>query len=160
VNGELAVYRAKLGALIEGLCTVMEGLSEAQLNWRPDVPESNSIYIIASHILGNLEAWALGIACGQAVERDRAAEFRAAGPSAEPLVAQARELSRRIDEALSALAASELDVVREPSAALRGVGPPEPLTVREALMVTFEHGTRHLGHLDLTRDLALESSKG
>ena len=160
MTSEIGLYAKKLTNLLEALADAIEGLDEAQLNWQPAVPESNSIYVIASHILGNLEAWALGIACEQAVERDRAAEFRAAGPNAEPLVAQSRELSRRIDEALSALAASDLDVVREPSAALRGVGTPEPLTVREALMVTFEHGTKHLGHLDITRDLALASSKG
>lgn len=160
MTNEIGLYATKLTDLLEALVDAIEGLDDAQLNWRPAVPDANSSYVIASHILGNLEAWALGIACGQAVERDRAAEFRAAGRNAEPLVAQARELSRRIDEALSALAASELDVVREPSAALRGVGTPEPLTVREALMVTFEHGTKHLGHLDITRDLALASSEG
>ncbi len=152
---ELTVYATKLTDLLEALADAIEGLDEAQLNWRPPAPDMNSIYVIATHILGNAEAWVLGIACGQPIKRDRPAEFRAAGANAGPLVARARELARRIDDALAALPVSALDEGREPPAALRGVGPPQPLTARQAVMIAIEHAARHLGQIDITRDLAL-----
>jgi hypothetical protein len=118
------------------------------------------VYIIAAHTLGNLEAWVLGIACEQPIERDRPAEFRACGPDAAPLIARAHDLARRFDDALGALPPTALDEVREPPASLRGVGPAKPLTVREALLVTIQHAATHLGQLDITRDWAQVSVKG
>ena len=160
MTGELAVYGKELKHLLDRLCATVEGLDEAQLNWRPPTSDSNSVYVIAAHILGNLEAWVLGIACREPIERDRPAEFRAAGPDAAPLIAQAGELARRVEDALGALPPAALDEVREPSASLRGVGPAEPLVVREALMVTIQHAATHLGQLDITRDWAQVGVKG
>src|SRR3972149_2585702 len=74
----------------EGACR--EGLSGAQLVWRPPIDGANSAYVIAAHTLGNARAWVLGIACGKAVERDRPAEFRASGRDAADLLAHRREL--------------------------------------------------------------------
>lgn len=160
MTGELAVYRTELKTLLDRLCASVEGLDQAQLNWRSPTSDSNSAYVIAAHILGNLEAWVLGIACERPIERDRPAEFRAAGPDAAPLIAQAGELARRLDDALGGLPPAALDEVREPPASLRGVGPAEPLTVRGALMITIQHAATHLGQLDITRDWAMTSGKG
>jgi len=155
MTGELALYATQLKRLLDRLCATIEGLEEAQLNWRPPAPEANSIYVIATHLLGNAEAWVLGIACGQPIQRDRPAEFRATGPSAARLVTRARQLARRIDEALAALPAGVLDEARQPPQSLWGAGTAEPVTVREALMHVIEHACTHLGHIDVTRDLAL-----
>ena len=160
MTGELAVYSTELKHLLDRLCATIEGLDEGQLNWRPPTSDSNSVYVIAAHTLGNLEAWVLGIACEQPIERDRPAEFRATGPDAAPLIARAGDLSRRFEDALDALPPAALDETREPPALLRGVGPAEPLTVREALMVTIQHAATHLGQLDITRDWAQASVKG
>ncbi len=99
----------------------LEGLSEAQLNWRPAIEGANSAYVIAAHTLGNARAWVLGIACGQPVERDRQAEFRASG-AAGGLAAAARELSGEIEAALAALTPAELDRRLVPSQSLWGEG--------------------------------------
>ena len=160
MTGELAVYRTELKDLLARLSASVEGLDEEQLNWRPPTSGSNSVYVIAAHILGNLEAWVLGIACEQSIERDRPAEFRAAGPDAAALIDLAGKLARRFDETLGALAPAALDGVREPPASLRGVGPAEPLTARGALMLTVQHAATHLGQLDITRDWAQVSVKG
>ena len=160
MTDELQLYAGQLKRSLERLCGAIEGLSEAQLNWRPPAPESNSIYVIATHILGNAEAWVLGIACGQPIERDRPAEFRAAGTDAAPIIARARDLSRRIDEALRDLSPESLDELREPRQRLWGAGTAEPVTGREALMHVIEHASIHLGQIDVTRDLALANAKG
>jgi len=157
---ELDLYLAELHQLLDRLCQSVDGLSEAQLNWKPPAPEANSIYVIATHVLGNAEAWVLGIACGQPIERDRPAEFRAAGPDAAPIIARARDLSRRIEEALAALDEARVGELREAPPHLFGAGQPRSVTVREALMHVIEHAAIHLGQIDITRDLALANAKG
>ena len=152
---ELDLYLAELHQLLDRLCQSVDGLSEAQLNWKPPAPEANSIYVIATHVLGNAEAWVLGIACGQPIQRDRPAEFRAAGPDAAPIIARARDLSRRIEEALAALDEAKVGELREAPPHLFGAGQPRSVTVREALMHVIEHASIHLGQIDVTRDLAL-----
>jgi uncharacterized damage-inducible protein DinB len=141
--------------LLDRLCGAIDGLSEEQLNWKPPIPDGNSIFVIATHMLGNAEAWALGIACEQPIERDRAAEFRSTGPSAAPLIERARELSQQLEQALNKLSAVELDRVREVSQSHWGVGVTDSITGREALLHVIEHAANHLGHIEVTRDLAL-----
>ncbi|MDP3768399.1 MAG: DinB family protein [Dehalococcoidia bacterium] len=155
MTGEVVLYSSELKRLLARLRSSVEGLDETQLNWRPPAPDANSIYVIAAHIMGNLEAWVLGIACGQPIERDRPAEFAAGGPDAHPILARAQELERRFEEALSALSSDGLGETREPPKSLWGVGSPEPVSVREALMHTIEHAAMHLGQIEITRDMAL-----
>lgn len=159
MTNELTAYAAEIRRVLDRVCATLDGLSEAQLNWRPPAPEANSACVIATHVLGNLEAWVLGIACGLPIERDRPAEFRAAGPNASAIVEGARNLAQRFDEALAALPASTLDDVWEPAKSLWGEGGPRPLTVREALIEAIEHAAIHLGQLQITRDLAPTEAK-
>ncbi len=154
MTGELDLYLTQVRRLLDRVCATIEGLDEARLNWRPAAPQANSIYVIAAHILGNAQAWVLGIACERPIQRDRPAEFRATGPSAGPLVERAHELAERIEEALRALSPSALDEMRDPSPTLWGEGEPRPVTVREALMHAIEHAAGHLGQIDITQDLA------
>ncbi len=157
---ELTLYAAQLQTLIDRVCQAVEELGGAQLNWRPPVAEANSVYVIATHTLGNAEAWVLGIACGQPIERDRPAEFRSSGADAAPIVARARDLQRRFDDALRALPDSALDELRDAPPYLWGAGEARQVSAREALIHVIEHASNHLGHIDLTRDLALANAKG
>ncbi len=154
VSNELALYAAELRRLLDGLIESIAGLDQAQLNWRPPTPDSNSCYVIATHVLGNLEAWVLGIACGQPIERDRPAEFAAAGPNTRPLANRACELAGEFERALGELRVEALDEQRQPPKTLWGVGTPEPRSTREALMETIEHAAVHIGQIQITRDLA------
>ena len=154
MNAEISLYAAELHRLLDKIAASVEGLEEAQLNWRPPLPGANSRYVLVTHVLGNLEAWVLGIACGQAIVRDRPAEFAAAGPDARALIERARALSLRFNEALAALPEDGLDKQGEMSKLLWGEGTPVPRTVREALMETIEHAAVHLGHSHRTRDMA------
>ncbi|MCH8949681.1 MAG: DUF664 domain-containing protein, partial [Chloroflexi bacterium] len=67
MNAEISLYAAELHRLLDKIAASVEGLEEAQLNWRPPLPGANSRYVLVTHVLGNLEAWVLGIACGQAI---------------------------------------------------------------------------------------------
>ena len=158
MDAEIGTYSRELQSLLARVCGCLDGLDEAQLNWRSPVAGANSIYVIASHTLGNVRAWVLGIACGQPVTRDRPAEFRASGRDASALVAVAQRLSSEIDAALSALPLSALDRRLVPPQVLWGEGDPYEISVREAIMHVVEHASLHLGQLQITRDMALGRS--
>jgi hypothetical protein len=158
MDAEIEAYRRQIQALLERVCACLEGLSEAQLNWRPPIDGANSAYVIAAHTVGCARAFVLGIACGQDVERDRPAEFRASGTDATDLTAQARRLSGDVEAALAALPISALDQRLLPPKSLWGEGEPEEISVREVLLIVVEHTSLHLGQLEITRDLALRKS--
>jgi len=157
MDAEVEGYSRRVRSLLERVCACLEGLSEAQLDWRPSVDGANSACVIAAHTLGNARAWVLGIACGRPIERDRAAEFRASGRR-EALVAQTRSLSGEIDSALAALPPRDIDRRLVPEQSLWGEGQAQEISVREALAHVVEHASIHLGQLQLTRDLALREA--
>jgi len=159
MDAEIEGYGRRIRSLLERVCACLDGLSEAQLNWRPSMHGANSAYVIAAHTLGNARAWVLGIACGWPVERDRPAEFQASGPDAADLTAQARRLSDDIDAALAALAPSALAQRLLPPKSLFGEGELREISVREVLLDVVEHASIHLGQLQITRDLALRESQ-
>jgi hypothetical protein len=160
MDAEIEGYRRQIQSLLERVCACLEGLSEEQLNWRPPVHGANSAYAIAAHGIGCARAFVLGIACGQDVERDRSAEFRALGPDATDLTAQARRLSEDMETALAALPPSALDQRLLPPRSLFGEGELKEVSVREVLLDVVEHTSLHLGQLQIMRDLALQGSQG
>jgi uncharacterized damage-inducible protein DinB len=158
MDAETESLSRQIRSILERVAACLEGLSEAQLNWRPLIDGGNSVYVIATHTLGNARAFVLGIACGQPLERDRPAEFRASGRDAADLTAHTRRLSEDIEAALAGLSASELNRRLLPPKSLWGEGEPQEISVREAILHVVEHASIHLGQLQITRDLALRGS--
>lgn len=144
---ELRAFNLAMRGSLERVIACLEGLSEEQLNWRPPAPETNSLYVLTTHIMGNAEENILGVACGLPVERDRESEFLARGETAEQLIQQARELTARIEGALERLSSAVLDTERDHPRRGR-------ITAREALLVAARQAAEHVGQMELTRDLA------
>lgn len=157
MNAELAAYDESIRMRLEAAVACLDGLTEAQINWRPTLDEGNSLYALAAHTLGNARAWVIGIACGEDMRRDRPAEFAASGANANRLRDDLASLTARIAEALGAMAPEQLDRRFVPPQELWGGGnPAHEITPRYALPRVIEHASLHLGHLELTRDLALQ----
>lgn len=144
--GEVESFQRLIFGTIDALVQSLEGLTEAQLNWRPAAPDTNSLYGIATHVLGNAEENILATVCGLPVSRSRAAEFAAQGPTWDPVRDRWHELRARMATALAALPAGELD--RDRTHPRRG-----PLTAREVLIVVARHAAEHWGEAQLTRSL-------
>jgi hypothetical protein len=157
MNAELQALEQSIQHRLEQVIRCLDGLTESQLNWRPSA-ESNSAYVLASHTMGNARAWVLGIACGRELDRDRPGEFASSGADAAELRAEHGALSREIAEALVALDPRRMVARFVPSQELWGEGPPREISVRDALLQVIEHASLHLGHLQLTRDLALRAA--
>ena len=160
MNAEVAVYNTELRRQLDKLCEAIGELSPQQLDWRPGVAEANSISVIATHTLGNMRGWVLGICCGQPIDRDRAAEFRVAGGDATTLVTRARALAQEIEAALGKLAPESLDQLREARQNLWGAGTTRPVTGREAILHALEHIANHVGHIEITLDLLRAGAAG
>ncbi len=157
MDSEIEMYSRWIRSLSKRVVASLEGLSEAQMNWRPPMEGANSAYVIAAHTLGNARTWVLGIACGQSIQRDRPAEFRSGGSYTE-IVDETRALSAEIETALAGLPASALERRKVPSQELWGEGEPYEMSVRQALIAVIEHASIHLGQLHITRDLALREA--
>lgn len=155
MQAEIETYAAELRWILEQIVVVLDGLSAAQLNWRPATGAANSAWAIASHVVGSTRIYALGFGCGRPVERHRAQEFAAAGNDPAELIAAVRRLSGELETTLAALAPSALDRRTLPPPELWGTGVPREISGRDALVESIRHAALHLGELRLTRDLAL-----
>ncbi len=143
---EAAMFWRYIAGSIERLVEMLGELSEAELNWRPPAPDSNSLFVLATHTLANTEENILGTLCGIAVQRRREAEFQAYGPTPEPIRQRWARLRAEVEAALGALAPEALRTLRPHPR--RG-----PITGREILIVVARHAAEHLGQAELTRDL-------
>ena len=98
---------------VDALCGIVAGLGDDLANQRPDLPGANSPYAILTHCLGVMADWGGHVVAGRDVQRDRPAEFTAAGRVAD-LVAAAEQA--RLQFRADALTA-------DPQAAPRGRPP-------------------------------------
>ena len=150
MNAELATYDRYLQDRIAAIPSALEGLSTEQLNRVPDLPQANSLFAIATHVLGSTRAWVLGIVCGRDLSRDRASEFVAEG-TFEELADAASRLADDIAHALSSLDPALLDDRYTPPKELWGESDPYEIMRRDGLAHMLEHAGLHLGHIHLTR---------
>ena len=143
----LLVWRY-IASSLDRLVALLDGLSPADLDWRPHAPGANSLRALTTHTLGNAEENLLETLGGQPIARDRAAEFAVQGGSAEAITARWHVLRSQLAECLAALPAETLDASRlHPR---RGT-----ITGRDILIVVARHSAEHLGQAELTRDLLL-----
>jgi len=89
------------------------------------------------------------------IGRDRPAEFASSGNDAAQLVASIDRTIIEIESALRDLDPARLDVRLVPAQELWGEGPPQEISVRDAILRVIGHASLHLGHMHVTRDLAL-----
>ncbi|MCC6386694.1 MAG: DinB family protein [Dehalococcoidia bacterium] len=128
------------------IVAALGGLTRERANWRP-VDGANSIAMLASHMPGNIREVLLGTVAGEAVTRDRDAEFEPGDRDPAALVAEWEKLRARVLAAFEAMPGDVLDEVREYPR--RGA-----ITVREILLVVARHAAEHAGQAELTRQLA------
>lgn len=136
----------------DGMLQIAEELGDERVNLRPALPEANSPYIILTHCVGLTRYWIGEILAGRPSHRDREAEFSASGT-----VADIRQAVRDLQAQLPA------DIAH-----VRGEQPiVHPLSDRHqhlkdrrqgaVLLQCYRELAQHHGHMDLTRDLLLQS---
>lgn len=131
---------------LDRLVQCLEGLSGEQLNWQPPAPNTNSLFALTTHTIGNVEENILYTLYDLASQRDREQEFQAKGQTADALAAHWQEVRGRLQNAFLGLSPEDLE--REHMHPRRG-----SITGLEILIVVARHAAEHLGQAELTRDL-------
>ncbi|HWE63434.1 MAG TPA: DinB family protein [Chloroflexota bacterium] len=145
---ESTVLAQQIDGVLERIVGCLDGLDAEALNWRPPAPDTNSLYVIVTHVLGNAEECILEILAGRSVGRQREQEFLAQGTTAQAIAERWQRLRPELQEAMSALSAE--DVERQYQHPRRG-----EITGRAVLLLVLKHASEHLGEAQLTRALAL-----
>ena len=129
----------------------LRAVPEALLNQPLALPETNTLFALATHLVGAGEFWVLVQAGGRTIARDRPAEFRATGTLAE-LVTRYERWITGVHEVLDSLPDVEMERgVQAGTAWFERLT--SPATVRDCLLHAVEHGALHQGHIQLTCQL-------
>lgn len=136
-----------ISSSVDQLIATMDDLTAEEINWSP-IGDANSLYVLATHTMGNVTQNLLGVLCGQPVHRERDAEFAAQGDTPDALRTQWQSLRARIQAQFEQLDVAALSQLHSHPG--RG-----ELTGREVLIVVARHSAEHMGQALLTRDLVL-----
>jgi uncharacterized damage-inducible protein DinB len=141
----LTAYADCLAALHAEAEATLAGLPPEALDWSP-APEANSLAVLVVHTAGSERYWIGEIAGQIPANRDRAAEFHAAGLTAPALQQKLAEALALSGDVLAKLTLADLALQR-PARDNR-----EP-TVAWALFHALAHVAEHVGHMQLTRQM-------
>ena len=147
---EMPMARAWLQHLRDSAVFKLEGLSAEQLRWRP-APGANSLGVIVVHLGYAERLWIRAIFAGEPMDMGwRAHMFELPeGWTRDDVVSFYRAETERVDTVLDRAASFDL-----PSQ-----GDLRPTTLRWAVLHLIEETARHVGHMDITREL-LDGSTG
>jgi uncharacterized damage-inducible protein DinB len=141
---EMAMARAWLQHLRDSAVFKLDGLNPEQLRWRP-APTANSLGVIVVHLGYAERLWLRAIVAGEPMDMSwRAHMFELPdGWTAEEVVAFYRAETAQADAVLDRAASFDL-----PSR-----GDLRETTLRWAVVHLIEETARHVGHMDITREL-------
>ena len=142
---ETDVYWLKISNTVDEIVACLEGVGSDDLDWSP-LDDANSLYVLATHTMGNVRHNLLNGLCGLAISRDRDAEFAVTGGSAADIVAHWNELKSQISNSVEGLPRGEMD--RERDHPRYGT-----ISGHELLVLVATHAAEHYGQAQLTRDL-------
>jgi uncharacterized protein DUF664 len=147
---EMAMARGWLQHLRDSAIFKVEGLTPARLRWRP-APSANSLGVIVVHLGYTERLWVRAIFAGEPMDMGwRTQMFELPeGWGVEEAVSFYRAEAARVDAVLDGVTTFDL-----PSRAEF-----RPTTLRWAVFHLIEETARHVGHMDITREL-LDGSVG
>ncbi|GGM67616.1 aminotransferase class I/II-fold pyridoxal phosphate-dependent enzyme [Dactylosporangium sucinum] len=135
----------------DGMTRIVGELGDDLANRRPALPGANTPYGLLTHCLGVVEYWAGTLVAGRAVERDRDAEFTAAGPVAGLLARVAEVRGRFVADARGAVPGDPPRGTPDP----RFLGPDGLRTQGAVLQHVYEELCQHHGQMEVLRDALL-----
>jgi len=154
---ELEGYLQRIQDLRDQVAGLIEGLPQEALDWRPlpardlepgseDVEgTTNSLAVLAAHIVGAERFWIGEVVGGRPSNRDREAEFTTSGLDVGDLTALLEQAAAETSAVFAGLRPADLDGTQE----ARGRAVP----VRWCLLHIVDHTALHLGHMQLTYQL-------
>ncbi len=152
---EIQGYLTTMNELRDQMKSVLEGLPEEALDWRPIEGEgelaTNSLGVIVTHLAGSGTYLIKEVIGGQPVHRDRESEFATRRVNASTLKARLDGAVKIIEEVLSPLKESQMEEDRKYR--------DRTAKARWIILHVIEHMAQHLGHMQLTRQLWLAGDR-
>ncbi len=152
---EIQGYLTTLNELQDQMKSLLEGLPQEALDWRPIQGEgelaTNSLGAIAAHVAGSETFFMKEVIGRQPIQRDREGEFATRGANVPALKARLDAAAKAAEEVLSPLNEGQLEEDRK----FRD----RSVKVRWAILRVIGHTGEHVGHMQLTRQLWLARSK-
>lgn len=152
---EIQGYLTTLNELQDQIKSLLEGLPQEALDWRPIQGEgelaTNSLAAVITHLAGSETYFMKEIIGRQPIQRNREAEFVTRGVNVSALKTQLEAAAKSAEEVLSPMTEGQLEEGRK----FRD----RQVTVRWSILHVIEHTAQHVGHMQLTRQLWLAKSK-
>ncbi len=127
------------------LIRTIKDLPQEALEWVPG-SEMNSINVLVTHLTG-AETYLFGVALDEPPERDRDAEFKVHGLSADDLTARLERADETIHRGLQRLATLDAGSLHLSPRSGKQV------TAGWCILHSLDHTALHCGHVQLTRQL-------
>lgn len=140
---EVLSYVDRLRDRRKEILKCVQDLDAAALQWRPPMPDTNSLAVLAFHSLGAERQWLHAVVGNRTIQRDREAEFRARAQDVASLPVMVAAVAEESERILTALTPAELDA--------RRTHRNRDLSVRWCILHILEHYSEHLGQMWLTR---------
>jgi hypothetical protein len=141
-----AEYLKILETLHSEIVQALDGLPPEAVNWAP-LEGANSFAVLAVHTAGAERYWIGDVAMREPSDRDRDAEFRTTGITAEAALGPLQSSLLYAQNAVPRLTLADLNAARTAPRDGRQVA------VAWALLHALEHTAMHAGHAQLTRQL-------
>jgi uncharacterized damage-inducible protein DinB len=143
---------------LEELRAAVEGVPAEALNWKPGGEDTNSIAVLATHVMHSTRSW-LSVAVGAPLpDRDRDSEFRATEDDPGALLRLVDEMSEECRKLLAEAGEVDWSAMRKTHA--RPGDAPEEVPAAFAVFHALEHLGEHVAHCSLTRQVWEEQGAG
>jgi uncharacterized damage-inducible protein DinB len=144
--------RENLGTALSDMRPAIEGASPEALNWKPAGDGSNSIAVLAVHVMNSTRMW-LSVATGAPLpDRNRDSEFVATANDAASLLAFVDWFAQDCRALLDTSSQVDWSAMRQTHPRPRP-GASEEVTGAFALVHAVGHLREHVGQIMLTRQL-------
>lgn len=152
MSGTAAQIAGVLDGIARDVLTQLGDISQEDLNRSLALPESSSLFALATHLVGAGEFWVLVLVGQRDIPRDRPTEFRSTG-QLKDLRDRYERWIQGVHEVLDTLPDERLGDLARPPAGYHSTTTRETGNIYDALLHALEHCALHQGHIQLTRQL-------
>ena len=143
---EVAEYLTSITSRRAKIFQTLEQADPKSWNWTPTNDETNSLFVLATHVIGSEHGWIYEILGNGEKTRQRPTEFLAKGSSLDALRAEYERVANETQQVLEGLTESDLAATRYRED--RG-----NVTARWIILHVIEHSSEHVGQMELTKQL-------
>lgn len=146
MDEQVSVFRKLLEQDNLKVQKIVSAIGDEGLLWAPDVPDTNSAAVLATHVFGSEAESVHEFIGGMPADRVRSREFTDPISTVAELIEMINRIGRRSQAALS----------NETDGSLTRIVDCEPgvsMSAHQLLIRVLTHNAEHIGHLELTEQL-------